>query len=334
MLGPRSGRLRGDDNLHVENRGDRRALKGLVGRSESFRKEPGLSSLGPELEDKGSHAPANKPLWKGEPKLSPLRDIEANAPLYAETGTPPARAAWRKCGDGKSRLKVIPAGPQARSWPPAKAKRPHKGAELTKPDVRCRECTGNCELDSPKATACPVRERLRHDDIQIRCLLTKAEHKLIDYHIDSVGAADWDNKQALEEALCKLGDFLRDCKSIADVRGWKEAVAQQRKQTPAEVIAGIATRLPADAGYRQIQLHVTTGLARECETTEKDVASQFMRRAVEASCDAMHALYAEVPEAKYRREDLAALIKSGAVPPGINKAETMRRALQFSMQKN
>jgi hypothetical protein len=179
-----------------------------------------------------------------------------------------------------------------------------------------------------------VRERLRHDDIQIRCLLTKAEHKLIDYHIDSVGAADWDNKQALEEALCKLGDFLRDCKSIADVRGWKEAVAQQRKQTPAEVIAGIATRLPADAGYRQIQLHVTTGLARECETTEKEIASQFIRRAVEASCDAMHALYAEVPEAKYRREDLAALIKSGAVPPGINKAETMRRALQFSMQKN
>jgi hypothetical protein len=79
MLGPRSGRLRGDDNLHVENRGDRRALKGLVGRSESFRKEPGLSSLGPELEDKGSHAPANKPLWKGEPKLSPLRH-QANAP--------------------------------------------------------------------------------------------------------------------------------------------------------------------------------------------------------------------------------------------------------------
>jgi hypothetical protein len=138
MLGPRSGRLRGDDNLHVENRGDRRAFKGLVGRSESFRKEPGLSSLGPELEDKGSHAPANKPPWKGEPKLSPLRDIEANAPLYAETGMPPARPSWMKCGDGKSRVRVSPADPQKKpSWPPAKAKRPRKGAELIKPNVRC-----------------------------------------------------------------------------------------------------------------------------------------------------------------------------------------------------
>lgn len=171
--------------------------------------------------------------------------------------------------------------------------------------------------------------------VQIRCLLTKDEHKLIDYYIDgatNVAAAEWANKQALEEALCKLGDFLRDCKSVADVCGWKEAVAQQHKQTPAEVIAGIAVRLPADASDRQHRLHVATEWARDQHRTQKEIAQRMWIEAREASCDAMHRLYAEIPEAKHRREELAALIKSGAVPPGVNWPREQGRHSQFLMQ--